>query len=304
MPFLSSSAPQFLIAGPPHHLDHHPQISNELHSILASGEDIMTINNDQAEAKELKQHIKPNNDITYLSGLKPILLILSIFIAVFLGTLVPQSNLQQKITSTRPSKPQRSSAQNSTSEYELLYWPGFPGRGEHIRLLLEEAGAPYLDALSAPLVIAQTSGQNVGNAENPPPYAPPILKHGSLLLSQTSNILMYLGQEFELAGNVENLDAPYHVNALALTALDGLSNEATEVHHPISRGAYYEGQVKDAKRKSKNYIGERLPKFLGYFQRILKGELSGEGPWLYGGVLTYADLVLFQVRVLTFLQKW
>jgi hypothetical protein len=81
----------------------------------------MTTNNDQAEAKELKQHIKPNNDITYPSGLKPILLILSIFIAVFLGTLVPQSNLQQKITSTRLSKPQGSRAQNSTSEYELLY---------------------------------------------------------------------------------------------------------------------------------------------------------------------------------------
>jgi glutathione S-transferase len=28
--------------------------------------------------------------------------------------------------------------------YELYYWPGIQGRGEFIRLALEEAGAPYL----------------------------------------------------------------------------------------------------------------------------------------------------------------
>jgi glutathione S-transferase len=258
----------------------------------------MTTNNNKAKAKELKQHIQTNNDIVYPSGLKLILFIMSIFIGIFLVALVPQSHSQQKMTLTPPSKRQRSSAQESTSEYELLYWPGFPGRGEHIRLLLEEAGAPYLDALSSPLIFSQISDQNVGNAENPPPLAPPILKHGAVLFSQTSNILMYLGQELELAGTVGNLVAPYFINALALTALDGLSNEAHDCHHPISKGAYYEEQVEEARKKSKAYIRDRLPKFLGYFQRVLKGEASGEGPWLYGGMLTYADLVLFQVRVL------
>ncbi|KAF3905673.1 hypothetical protein ABW21_db0208458 [Orbilia brochopaga] len=30
-------------------------------------------------------------------------------------------------------------------KYELLYWPGVPGRGEFVRLALEAAGVPYKD---------------------------------------------------------------------------------------------------------------------------------------------------------------
>ena len=29
--------------------------------------------------------------------------------------------------------------------YELYYWPGIPGRGEFVRLALEDAGADYID---------------------------------------------------------------------------------------------------------------------------------------------------------------
>ena len=29
--------------------------------------------------------------------------------------------------------------------YELYYWPNIHGRGEFVRLVLEEAGAPYVD---------------------------------------------------------------------------------------------------------------------------------------------------------------
>ncbi len=29
--------------------------------------------------------------------------------------------------------------------YELFYWPGLQGRGEFVRLALEEAGADYVD---------------------------------------------------------------------------------------------------------------------------------------------------------------
>lgn len=86
----------------------------------------------------------------------------------------------------------------------------------------------------------------------------------------------------------------YHINALALTALDGLSNEAHDTHHPVAIGAYYEEQKAEAKRKAKDYIENRLPKFLGYFERVLQGEASKGGEWLYGGQLTYADLVLWQ----------
>ncbi|KAI1453142.1 hypothetical protein F4805DRAFT_470292 [Annulohypoxylon moriforme] len=181
--------------------------------------------------------------------------------------------------------------------YELIYWPGIPGRGEHIRLALEEAGATYTDTAQIEngmdQVTAQIDGENVGDDLNPPPFAPPILRHGDMLISQTPNILLYLGPRLGLVphdDDEEHPDALYKVNALTLTALDGLSNEVHDCHHPIGSGLYYEDQKDEAKRKSKDFVENRLPKFLGYFERVLQGKASGEGPWLYGGQLTYADL--------------
>lgn len=198
--------------------------------------------------------------------------------------------------STRSSKRQRTS---KDVPYELIYWPGIPGRGEHIRLALEEAGASYKDVSNASkdginATLAQISDKNVGDEHNPPPLAPPVLKHGDLTISQTPNILMYLGPRLGLVpAHDSDADGIYHVNALTLTALDGLSNEAHDTHHPISTGKYYEDQKDEAKAKSIDYLNVRIPKFLGYFERVLHGEASGGGEFLYGGKLTYADLVLF-----------
>jgi len=127
-----------------------------------------------------------------------------------------------------------------------------------------------------------------------PPYAPPVLRHGDLSIGQTPNILLYLGRQLGLApGPDEDEGGLYRVNGLALTALDGLSNEVHDCHHPVGPGLYYEDQRAESLRKSKDYVANRLPKFLGYFERVLQSEASGRGPWLYGGRLTYADLVLF-----------
>jgi glutathione S-transferase len=185
-----------------------------------------------------------------------------------------------------------------TTPYELIYYAGVPGRGEHVRLLLEESGAPYTDtAMSFPAdkcreIVTETL--NGGNG-NPPYYAPPLLKHGDLLISQTSNILMYLGSKLGLAGSKEN-DA-FRVNALALTALDGLSNEVHNTHHPIATALYYEDQKEESQRSSKEWVKDRLPKHLGYWEKVLKSEESGKGPWLLGDDFTYADLVLFQASI-------
>lgn len=187
--------------------------------------------------------------------------------------------------------------------YELIYWGGIPGRGEFVRLALEEGGAEYTDTAHADegnkQVLAQISESNVGDDKNPPPLAPPILRHGDLLISQTPNILLYLGPRLGLVPSAEgedgDPDALYRINALALTALDGLSNEVHDTHHPIASGLYYEDQKEESLRRSSDFIKNRLPKFLGYFERVLQGKASGDGPWLYGGQLTYADLVLFQV---------
>jgi len=201
-----------------------------------------------------------------------------------------------KMTSTQPAKRQKSS---KDVPYELLYWPGIPGRGEHIRLALEEAGATYTDTAQQKdgisTILSQIDDKNLGDALNPPPLAPPILKHGDLLIGQTPNILLYLGPRLGLVPSAdEDEDALYRINALALTALDGLSNEPHDCHHPVSSSLYYEDQIPESKKKSADFIANRLPKFLGYFERVLQGEASKGGEYLYGGRLSYADLVLWQ----------
>ncbi|KAI0121321.1 hypothetical protein BJ170DRAFT_704407 [Xylariales sp. AK1849] len=183
--------------------------------------------------------------------------------------------------------------------YELIYWPGIPGRGEHIRLALEEAGVTYTDTAhikdGTQSVLALIDDKNVGDDRNPPCLAPPMLKHGDLVINQTPNILLYLGPRLGLVPSTEEDEyGIYKVNALALTALDGLSSEVHDCHHPIASGLYYEDQKEESLKKSKDYVKSRLPKFLGYFERVLQGKASGDGPWLHGGKLTYADLVLFQ----------
>lgn len=200
------------------------------------------------------------------------------------------------MASAQPSKRQKSA---KDVPYELIYWPSAPGRGEHIRLALEEAGASYTDTAHQTdgmnVVLSQIDTKNLGDAFNPPPLAPPILKHGDLTISQTTNILLYLAPRLGLVPSAdEDEDAIYKINQLALTALDGLSNEAHDCHHPIASVLYYEDQKDEAKRKSEDYIANRLPKFLGYFERVLQGEASKGGKWLYGGKFTYADLVLYQ----------
>ncbi|KAF5255105.1 hypothetical protein FANTH_160 [Fusarium anthophilum] len=182
--------------------------------------------------------------------------------------------------------------------YELIYWPVIPGRGEFVRLVFEEAGVPYSDVaqniekgLNA--VKSLTSADNIGDEHNPPALAPPALKHGDLLISQTPNILLYVAPRVGLAPKEGN--GVYHLNEIVLTILDGLVNELHDTHHPIAVGLYYEDQKEESKKKSEYFIKERLPKYFKYMQRVLDAKTSGEGPWLYGDSLTYADLVLFQV---------
>ncbi|KAL8829430.1 MAG: hypothetical protein Q9191_002021 [Dirinaria sp. TL-2023a] len=200
--------------------------------------------------------------------------------------------------STRESKRQKTSS-SSEIPYELLYWPGIPGRGEPIRLCFEETGTPYIDTCNQTkdgmkTLTAQLNPSNLGKGNNLPVLAPPLLRHGDLLLSQLPNILLYLGPRLDLVPDGEqDENAIYEVNQLALTALDGLSNEPHETHHPIAVGEYYENQKEEAKKRATDYIKNRLPKFVGYFERVLKSDASQGGEWLYGGKLTYADLVLF-----------
>ncbi|KAF5019603.1 hypothetical protein F66182_8389 [Fusarium sp. NRRL 66182] len=181
--------------------------------------------------------------------------------------------------------------------YELIYWPTIPGRGEFIRLLFEESQVPYSDVAqnkeqAFALVTSYISTENIGDAHNPPPLAPPILKHGDLIINQVPNILLYVAPRVGLAPKEGS--AVFHLNQIVLTILDGLANELHDTHHPISVSQYYEDQKEEAKKRSRAFTNERLPKFFGWIQRVLDAKTSGEGPWLYGDSVTYADLVLFQ----------
>lgn len=198
-----------------------------------------------------------------------------------------------------------SKRQKTDPAYTLLYHAGIPGRGEYIRLAFEAAGVPYSDPANeseagSKEVYTACSPSSTGSEGNPPPFSPPMLKvpyagkNGrTLLISQTPNILLYLGEKLHLAGDdeVERL----FVNGLALTALD-LSNEAHDTHHPVASTLYYEDQRSEAVRKSGDFRGNRIPKFFGYFERVLRGnEELGGGRYLVGGRLSYADTTLWQV---------
>ncbi|KAL8744723.1 MAG: hypothetical protein Q9190_003060 [Brigantiaea leucoxantha] len=201
-------------------------------------------------------------------------------------------------TSSPPPKRARpTSSSSDSSPYELLYWPSLPGRAEPIRLCFEATSTPYTDLCNTspgtgmPLLKQLTDPTSSSPDSH---FAPPILKHGSITLSQLPNILLYLGPRLGLVPENDDFGM-YRVNQLALTALDGFSNEAHDTHHPIGISLYYEEQKAEAKRKAEEYRKNRLPKFLRHFEGVLKRvEQVGKGEWLYGGELTYADLVLWQ----------
>jgi glutathione S-transferase len=173
--------------------------------------------------------------------------------------------------------------------YELYYWPEIQGRGEYVRLALAEAGLTYVD------VARRGKGEDkmmkllASKRLKHPPFAPPFLKVGDLIIAQTANILLYLGARHGLAPKGEA--GQLWVHQLQLTIAD-LVTEIHDTHHPISSALYYEEQKKEAKKRSQDFLKNRAPKFLGYFERILT---RSDGHYLAGRSLSYADLSLFQV---------
>ncbi len=172
--------------------------------------------------------------------------------------------------------------------YELFYWPGIQGRGEFVRLALEEAGVAYVDVAREPGGMARMLAAMDG--PDHPPFAPPFLRANGLTIGQTANILLYLGQHHGLAPGDEA--GGLWVHQLQLTIAD-LVAEAHDTHHPIATSLYYEDQRPEAKRRAADFIETRLPKFLGYFSRLLSNPEPRD--WLVGDKPTYADLSLFQV---------
>ena len=179
--------------------------------------------------------------------------------------------------------------------YELYYWPGIQGRGEFVRLALEDAGADYVDVarrsersgLGMPAMMRFLESADVKQ----PPFAPPFLKAGDHLIAQTANILLFLGQRLGLAPKDEAMQLWAH--QLQLTIAD-LITEIHETHHPISANLYYKDQKPEARRRAADFIEDRLPRFLGYFEDVLERNPHGSRHAV-GDAHSYVDLSLFQV---------
>ena len=172
--------------------------------------------------------------------------------------------------------------------YELYYWPGIQGRGEFVRLALEEAGADYTDVARGRRGISAMM-KLMGADKGTPPFAPPFLKHGALLIGHTANILLYLGARHGLAPKSEA--GRLGVHGLQLTITDFVA-EVHDTHHPLGPSLYYEEQRASARKRNEEFWKARVPKFMAFFEGIL--EANG-GRYLTGRQLTYLDLSLFQV---------
>lgn len=178
-----------------------------------------------------------------------------------------------------------------STSYQLYYWDGLQGRGEFVRLALEEAGVPYADVArlkgGMPKLMASLDGDKVDH----PSYAPPVLKAGDLLIGQTTNILLYLGAKHGLAPRSQQ--GRLWANQLQLTIADMVA-EVHDTHHPISTSKYYEDQKKEAKARARDFREQRIPKFLDYFEGVVQRN-PGRGGYALGSRLSYVDLSLFQL---------
>jgi glutathione S-transferase len=176
--------------------------------------------------------------------------------------------------------------------YELYYQPSIQGRGEFIRLALEEAGADYIDVARDPNFGRPGIMKFLDDpALEHPPFAPPFLKAGELLISQTANILQFLAPRLGLVP--ENEESRLWAHQLQLTIADWLY-ETGQTHHPIANVLYYEEQKDEAKKRAAHYTATRIPKFASYFERILKLNAS-RGDFIFGDEVSYVDLSLFQM---------
>lgn len=172
--------------------------------------------------------------------------------------------------------------------YELYYWTGIQGRGEFVRLALEDAGAAYAD-------VARVKGDQAimpflrGEYPGALPFAPPFLRAGRLVIAQTANILAYLAPRHGLIPAT----AASQIYAMQLqeTVTDVVS-EAHDTHHPIAVDQYYEEQRGEARKRAAAFCTQRMPKYLGYFEQVLE---RGDGNHAIGRKHSYVDLSLFQL---------
>ena len=165
--------------------------------------------------------------------------------------------------------------------YELYYWPSIQGRGEFIRLALEDAGADYVDVARRPKGMQAMTRMMESRALKKRPFAPPFLRAGELVIAQTAFVLHWLAPRLALAPKSEAARLWLHQQQLTIS--DWLV-EVHDTHHPIGSGLYYEDQKSEALRRAADFRDNRLPKFMDYFERLERARN-----------ITYVELSLFQM---------
>jgi glutathione S-transferase len=195
-----------------------------------------------------------------------------------------------------PREPERSvNVSNAAESYALFYWPMIQGRGEYVRLALEAAGASYVDVARLP----ESEGGGIpsltkllaDDSISRPPFAPPILKTGEVVLSHTPAILQFLAPRLDLVP--EDEPSRLFAHELELTLTDFLV-EVHDTHHAIGVSLYYEDQRDECRRRASVFVAQRMPKFLGYFERVLAKNSAGGGAYTIGSETSYVDLSFAQ----------
>ena len=162
-------------------------------------------------------------------------------------------------------------------KYELYYWPGIQGRGEFIRLALEDAGAQYADLARGPAGVEKM----MAAMKRHHVFAPPFLRAGTVVVAQTALVLHFLGPRLGLAPKAEKARLWLHQQQLTIS--DWIV-EVHDTHHPLGGGLYYEDQKPEARRRSQLFLKDRVPKYMGYFETLARPKQ-----------FSYLDLSLFQM---------
>jgi glutathione S-transferase len=172
--------------------------------------------------------------------------------------------------------------------YDLYYWPGIQGRGEFVRLVLEDVGAHYTDVAREPGGMKRMLTALARGLEGVRPFAPPFLRAGKIVLAQAANITRFLGERHGLAPASEH--GRLAASTIALTIAD-LVAEVHDTHHPLTVEKAYETQKAAARKRAAAFRRGRIPKFTGYLESIL----AANGKVLVGRSISYADLSAFQI---------
>jgi glutathione S-transferase len=171
--------------------------------------------------------------------------------------------------------------------YDLWYWPSIQGRGEFVRLAMEAAGIDYRDRAREDG--AEALMKDMAARAPFEPFAPPYLDTGKMVIAQVAHILTWLADTHKLAPSDEKL--LFWTIQLQLTVTD-LVAEVHNVHHPVALDEYYDKQKSEAKRYAEGFREQRIPKFLGYFERATS---AVPGDWIAGDDWSPIDTSLFQV---------